>query len=72
MLQPFTILSGAGQPTLSTQDYRAANPSLEGIGTPWVCDQESHQHPVSLDTKPHKMTAGVLNLYGSFLSSITQ
>ena len=58
MLQPFTILSGAGQPTLSTQDYRAANPSLEGIGTPWVCDQESHQHPVSLDTKPNKMTVG--------------
>ena len=40
--------------------------------TPWVCAQESHQHPVLLDTKPIQMTAAILNLYGSFLSSGTQ
>ena len=48
------------------------HPSLEGIGTPWVRAQESRQHSVSLDTKPNKMTAAILNLYGSFLSSSTQ
>ena len=47
------------------------HPSLEGIGAPWVCAQESRQHPVSLDTKPNKMTGGILNMYGSFLSSST-
>ena len=46
--------------------------SLEGIGTPWVCAQESRQHAVALDTKPNKMTVAVVNLYGSFLSFITQ
>ena len=49
----------------------APHPSLEGIGTPWVCDPESRQHPVSLETKPDKMTVAILNLYGSFLSSST-
>ena len=29
-------------------------PSLEGIGTPWVCDQESRQHPVLVDIKPKR------------------
>ena len=48
------------------------HPSLEGISTPWVCDQESRQHPILLDTKPDKMTAAVLNSYGSFFSSGTQ
>ena len=48
------------------------HPSLEGIGTPWVRAQESRQHPVLLDTKPNKMTAAILNWYGSFLSSGTQ
>ena len=51
---------------------RLQHPSLEGSGTPWVCAQESRQHPISLDTKPNKMTVAVMNLYGSFLSSSTQ
>ena len=36
--------------------------SLEGIGTMWVCDQESRQHPVLFDTKPDKMTATILKV----------
>ena len=40
------------------------HPSLEGSGTPWVCAQESHQHPVLLDTKHNNMTVAVMNLYG--------
>ena len=40
--------------------------------TPWVRDQESHQHPVLLDTKPDKIAAAILNFYESFLTSSTQ
>ena len=39
--------------------------SLEGICTPWVCAQDSRQHPVLLDTKPNKITAAILKLYVS-------
>ena len=34
--------------------------------TPWVCDQESCQHPVLLDTNPGKIAAAILNLYERF------
>ena len=40
-------------------------PSLEVIGTPWVCAQDSRQHPVLQDTKPKKITAAILKLYVS-------
>ena len=33
----------------------------------WVHDQESRQHPVSLDTKPDLIAEAILNLYVSFL-----
>ena len=47
------------------------HPSLEGIGMPLFCAQESCQHNVVLNTKPNKMTVAILNLYRSFLSSST-
>ena len=31
------------------------HPSIEGIGTPWVCAQESLQYSVLLDTKSNKI-----------------
>ena len=39
------------------------HPFLEGIVTPWVCGKESRQHPVSLDTKPNKIKAAILNQF---------
>ena len=48
-----------------------SHPSLECIGAPWVGAQESRQHPDLLDTDPNKMTATILNLYGSYMSSST-
>ena len=71
MFTMFTGLIGKFTYFLTAWDW-LLHPSLEGIGTPWVPHQESHQQPISLDTKPNKMTAAVLNLYGSFLSSSTQ
>ena len=42
-----------------------AHTSLEGIGTPWGCAQESRPHPVLFDSKPDKKIMAILNLYGS-------
>ena len=56
---------------LYTELY-CTTPFLEGIGTTWVCDQESRKHPSSIDTKPNKKTTAISNLYGSFFSSNTQ
>ena len=52
--------------------YGPKHPYIEGIGTPLVRAQESHEQTALLDTKHNKMTAGILNLYRSFLSSSTQ
>ena len=67
-------------PFLNNRETSSAKPVKQYIvqciahprGMPWVRAQESRQHPVSLDTKPNKMTVAVVNLYGSFLSSSTQ
>ena len=40
--------------------------------TPWMCDQESRQHPVLLVTNPDRISVAILNLNGSFLSFSTQ
>ena len=47
------------------------HPSLESILRYGCVTKKAIQHPVLLHTKPDKIAAAILNLYGSFFSSST-